>query len=163
MTHVGDLICGHLICGQRVSQIWYACTCVIAGFMSGKVRYGPQLTHYVTSILICALPSLLVLQHTSNNNTENTTTNDHGIDTNITDNQQQIEKLVISVILTNIKTKIVVTLLMTNNTSRVVVAVMVVVIPHRTIQLCCRSTTTVHRGSNCLSRTGVHHRNPSIS
>ena len=138
MTHVGDLICGHLICGQRVSQIWYACTCVIAGFMSGKVRYGPQLTHYVTSILICALPSLLVLQHTSNNNTENTTTNDHGIDTNITDNQQQI-----GMTMSSLETKIVVMLLMTSDTSRLVVVVMVVVmVPHYALQLRCKSTTT---------------------
>ena len=138
MTHVGDLICGHLICGQRVSQIWYACTCVIAGFMSGKVRYGPQLTHYVTSILICALPSLLVLQHTSNNNTENTTTNDHGIYTNITDNQQQI-----GMTMSSLETKIVVMLLMTSDTSRLVVVVMVVVmVPHYALQLRCKSTTT---------------------
>ena len=126
MTHVGDLICGHLICGQRVPQIWYACTCVIAGFMSGKVGFGPQLTRYVTSILTCALPSLLVLQHTSNNTTEDKTTNDHGIDTNSTDNQQRI-----GMTMSSLETKIVVMLLMTSDTSRLVVVVMVVVmVPH---------------------------------
>ena len=63
-----------------------------------------------------------MLQHTSNNITESSTTNDRSIDTNSTDTQQRSEMTMSN---TSVTTKLVVMLLMTSGVNR-----LVVVVPH---------------------------------